>query len=143
MFDEWTGAFTTTYNAGCYEIKAQKTCFCSGLSVLHCWAIFLMTSTDLKSENKIEFFRNSIVKVMRFVSRTRSTGSQLQGLPGNCLDTIGCCWRTNLMYPFRGLFGGPLGWELRYFTVLTYVGGRTRVHLQHTHTQTSQGTFYL
>lgn len=36
------------------------------------------------------------------------------------------------MYPFRGLLGGPLGWELRYFTVLTYVAGKTLVHLQHT-----------
>lgn len=55
-------------------------------------------------------------------------------LPGNCLETIGCCWRTYLMYPFRGLFGGPLGWELRYFTVLMCAAGRTQVHLQKTHT---------
>lgn len=52
--------------------------------------------------------------------------------PGNCLDTIGCCWRTYLIYPFRGLFGGPLGRELRFFTVVVYGAGRTQVHLKHT-----------
>lgn len=52
--------------------------------------------------------------------------------PGNCLDTIGCCWRTYLIYPFRGLFGGPLGRELRFFTALVYGAGRTLLHLKHT-----------
>lgn len=52
--------------------------------------------------------------------------------PGNCLDTIGCCWRTYLIYPFRGLFGGPLGRELRFFTAVVYGEGRTQVHLRHT-----------
>lgn len=51
-------------------------------------------------------------------------------LPGNCLATIGCCCRTYLIYPLRGLFGGPLDWEVRYFTGLMNVAGTTLVDLQ-------------
>lgn len=56
--------------------------------------------------------------------------SSAADLPGYCLVMTGCCCRTYLMYPFRGLFGGPLCWEVRHFTELMYVTGRILVPLQ-------------
>lgn len=50
-------------------------------------------------------------------------------LPGFCWTTNGCCCRKYLMYPFTGLFGGTLAWEVRHFTGVRYVG-RTPVHLK-------------
>lgn len=61
------------------------------------------------------------------------TYRRVADLPGYCLIITGRCSKTYLMYPFRGLLGGPLGWEVRHFTGLMYVAGRTLVHLQRAH----------
>lgn len=97
------------------QINASKTCFCSGLNILHCWAIFLMISTVLESKKEVFRILMGLKEGLCCYNREQT---ERRSLPGNCLDTIGCCCRTYLIYPFRGLLGGPLGRELRFFSVL-------------------------
>lgn len=148
MCSHWTHLPTTLINRWKYictphiymrllRNKGRETCFFSWLNALHCRAIVLMRSTDLASKNNIfsiimdsvNWKIYAIIKVMHNLSFTQQSKRFCR--PGNSLDTVGSCWTTYLTYPFRGLFG-PLGRELRYFTVLIYVAGRTQLHLQHT-----------